>query len=52
MNFLVFDGELVVVGDLLAEGDRLLRVDDNLLLAVNGDDLGVTVGLKEGRMSR
>ena len=46
VNLFVLDGELVVVGDLLPEGNRLLRVDDNLLFAVNGDDLSVTVRLK------
>ena len=46
MDLLVLDGELVVVGDLFTEGDRLLRVDDDLLLAVDGDDFGVTVRLQ------
>jgi hypothetical protein len=46
VNLFVLDGELVVVGDLLPEGDRLLGVDDNLLFAVDGDDLRVTVRLK------
>jgi len=46
VNLFVLDGELVVVGDLLPEGDRLLRVDDNLLFTVDGDDLRVTVRLK------
>ena len=46
VNLFVLDGELVVVGDLLPEGDRLFGVDDNLLFAVNGDDLSVTVRLK------
>ena len=46
VNLFVLDGELVVVGDLLPEGNGLLGVDDNLLFAVNGDDLSVTVRLK------
>jgi hypothetical protein len=46
VNLFVLDGELVVVGDLLPEGDRLLGVDDNLLFAVDGDDLRVAVRLK------
>jgi hypothetical protein len=46
VNLFVLDGELVVVGDLLPEGNGLLGVDDNLLFAVNGDDLRVTVRLK------
>ena len=46
MNLLVLDGEFVVVGDLLAHGDRLLGVDHDLLLLVHGDHLGVTVGLQ------
>lgn len=46
VNLFVLDGELVVVGDLLPEGNGLFGVDDNLLFAVNGDDLRVTVRLK------
>ena len=46
VNLFVLDGELVVVGDLLPEGNGLFGVDDNLLFAVNGDDLSVTVRLK------
>jgi hypothetical protein len=46
MDLLVLNGELVVVCDLLAKSDWLLRVDDNLLFAVNRDDLGIAVRLK------
>jgi hypothetical protein len=46
VNLFVLDGELVVVGDLLPEGNGLFGVDDNLLFAVNGDDLRVAVRLK------
>ena len=46
MDLLVLDGELVVVGDFFAERDRLLGVDDDLLLAVDGDDFGVAVRLQ------
>ena len=46
MDLLFLEGEFVVVGDLLTEGDRLLRVDDDLLLAVDRDDLGITIRLK------
>jgi hypothetical protein len=52
MDLLVLDGELVVVGDLLTEGDRLLRVDDDLLLAVDRDDLGIAVWLKHFKQAR
>lgn len=45
-DLLVLDGELVVVGDLLVHVDVALRVDNNLLLRLHGDDLGIAVGLK------
>lgn len=46
---LVFlQGELVVVRDLLIDADGLLGVDDDLLLRLDGDDLGVAVGLRGG----
>ena len=47
-DLLVLDGEFVVVGDLLAHGDLLLRVDDDFRLAVHRYDFGVTVGLESG----
>ena len=45
-DLLVLDGELVVVCDLFAYGDRLLRVNDDLGLSIHRYDFGVTVGLK------
>ena len=45
-DLLVLDGELVVVGDLLVHINVTLRVDNNLLLRLHGDDLGIAVGLK------
>ena len=41
--------ELVVVRDLLVHADRLFGVDDDLLLTLQRDDLGVTVGLPDRR---
>lgn len=43
----VLDRELVVVRDLLVDVDVLLRVDDNLLLGLHRDHLGVAVGLQD-----
>jgi hypothetical protein len=43
----VLDGELVVVGELLARADLLHGKDDDVLLAKNVHNLGVAVGLKE-----
>ena len=48
-DLLVFDGELVVIGDLLADGDGLPGVDDDLLLGLHRDDLSVAVGLRSRR---
>lgn len=45
----ILDGELVVVGDLLIDADVLLGVDDNLLLGLHRDHLGVAVGLWGGQ---
>lgn len=45
-DLLVFDGELVVVGDLLAHGNGLLRVDHDLLLSLHRDDFGITIWLE------
>lgn len=47
-DLLVLDGELVVVCDLLVDVDGLPRVDDDLLLRLHRDHLGVTVGLHGG----
>lgn len=41
----IFDGELVVVRELLPAADAARREDDDVLLAVHGDDSGVAVGL-------
>lgn len=51
----VLDRELVVIGDLLIDVDVLLRVDDDLLLRLHCDHLGIAVGLwarQEGRVSQ
>ena len=45
-DFVIFQGEFVVVGDLLAHGDVPVGVDDNLLLLVDLNDFGGTVGLR------
>lgn len=45
----VFNGELVVICDLLIDVDVLLRVDDDLLLRLHRDHLGVAVGLWASR---
>jgi len=42
-DLLLFDGEFVVIGDLLVEGDGLFRVNDDLLFTFDSDHLGVTV---------
>lgn len=44
-DLLVLQRELVVVGDLLVDADRLLRIYYNLLLALDRDHLGIAVGL-------
>lgn len=41
----VLDGELIVICDLLVDIDVLLGVDDNFLLGLHRDHLGVTVGV-------
>ena len=48
-DLLVLDGELVVVGDLLVHVDVALGVDDDLLLRLHGDDLGIAVGLQQAK---
>lgn len=45
-DFVLLDGELVVVCDLLVHGDGLLGVNDDLLLGLDGDDFRVAVRLK------
>lgn len=44
-DLLVLDGELVVIGNLLIDVDRLARVDYNLLLRLHCNHLGVAVRL-------
>lgn len=46
-DLVVLQRELVVVGDLLVDGDGLLRVDHNLFLGLYCDYLGVAVWLEE-----
>lgn len=46
-DLVVLQGELVVIGDFFVNGDRLLRVDDDLFLRLDGDDLSVAVWLKD-----
>lgn len=48
-DLVLLDGELVVVCDLLVDGDGLLGVDDDLLLGLDGDHLGVAVRLQGSR---
>lgn len=44
-DLLGFERELVVVRDLLSFLNVSLGINDNLLLPIHRDDLGVTVGL-------
>lgn len=46
-DLVLLQREFVVVGNLFIGCDRLLRVDHNLFLGLDGYYLGVTVGLKE-----
>lgn len=48
-DLVLLQRELVVVRDLFVDGDRLLRVDHDLLLGLDGDDLGVAVWLEAER---
>ena len=48
-NFFVFDREFVVISDFLSVGNGLLGVNDNFLLAVNGNDFSITIRLKKKR---
>lgn len=45
-NLVLLEGELVVVGDFFIDSDGLLGVDHDLLLGLDGDDLGVTIWLQ------
>lgn len=47
LDFLVFNRELVVVGDFFIHVDRLLRINNNLFQTFNCDDLGIAIGLEE-----
>lgn len=50
-DFVLFNGELVIIRDLLVYTDRLLGVYHNLLLGLDGDHFGVAVGLWKRRTS-
>lgn len=43
----VLNGELIVICDLLVDIDVLLGVDDNFLLGLHRDHLGIAVGLQD-----
>ncbi len=51
-NLVLFIGESIVVGDLLHYVDVPLRVDDNLLAALNCDNLGVAIRLQNNNKSK
>lgn len=51
-NLVFLDGELVVVGDLLVDADGLLGIDYNLLLGLYGDDFGIAIRLRKGKMHK
>ena len=44
-DLVIFDGELVIVGDLLSHCYVSLRVDHNLLQGTKIDHLGIAIGL-------
>ena len=46
-DLFILDGEFVVIGDFLPNGDGLFRVNDDLTGTVNLDHFGVTVGLEK-----
>jgi hypothetical protein len=48
-DFLVFDGEFVVVGDLLPARDWLLRINHNFLAVLQVDDFRIAVRLENWR---
>lgn len=48
-NLVLLQWEFVVVGDFFIDGDGLLRVDHDLLLGLDGDNLGITVWLQKRR---
>ena len=45
-DLFILDGEFVVIGDFLPNGDGLFRVNDDLTGTVNLDHFGVTVWLE------
>ena len=45
-DFLIFDGELVIICDFLPDPNWLLGVDHYLILPVNLDHFGIAVGLR------
>ena len=45
-DFLIFNGELVIVGDFLPDPNWLLGVDHDLILTVNLDHFGIAVWLR------
>lgn len=46
-DLVLLQREFVVVCDLFVDGDGLFRVDHNLFLGLDGDNLGVAVWLEE-----
>lgn len=46
-DFVLFNGKLVIIRDLLVHTDRLLGVYDDLLLGLDGNHFGIAVGLCE-----
>ena len=44
-DLVVFDGELVIIGDLLSHRYVSLRVDHNLLQGTKIDHFGIAIGL-------
>lgn len=47
-DLVVLQRELVIVGDLFIHADGLLGINHDLLLGLNGDHLGIAVGLRGG----
>ena len=50
-DLFILDGEFVVIGDFLPNGDGLFRVNDDLTGTVNLDHFGVTVWLEKMYMT-
>ena len=51
-NFFVFNREFVVISDFFSVGNGLFGVNDNFLLAVNGNDFSITIRLKKEKKFR